>query len=375
MNLTLTCPYFDSTGYSSHARGLFSGLSKIANVKLNVQVPAGGERMINDQELEAIKRKDEKEINIIVTNPTVWKLHLDAKINCVFLIYEGSHIPEWIIENCLDERIHHIFVASHHTYDAMVRTLHENHSIQNPFKDGLQLPRGFSNLHNIILPKMRIINHGVDLNLFYPKSVNKNKFSFLGLKGWRNNEDRGGNQYLLKSYLEEFTSKDNVLLILKINACYGIPDLNKLIEQLKPKDKTDFAPVQIITETIPYENLVNVYNSADIFVMPTRAEAFGIPGIEAMACGLPVIATNFGGQVDYVNNENGWLIDYDLTEVSHDIFYESVSWATPRVEHLRKLMRYAYEHQDDVKLKGQKALETAKNFTWDITGKKIAEIL
>jgi hypothetical protein len=37
-------------------------------------------------------------------------------------------------------------------------------------------------------------------------------------------------------------------------------------------------------------------------------------------------------------------------------------------------MRYAYEHQDEVKEKGKKALETARGLTWDKTAKKILEL-
>ena len=46
--------------------------------------------------------------------------------------------------------------------------------------------------------------------------------------------------------------------------------------------------------------LLSLYQSSDLFVLPTEAEAFGIAAIEASAVGLPVIATRVGGLTDVV---------------------------------------------------------------------------
>jgi glycosyltransferase involved in cell wall biosynthesis len=57
------------------------------------------------------------------------------------------------------------------------------------------------------------------------------------------------------------------------------------------------------------ENVQEYLQAADIFIFPTEKEAFGISVIEAMACGLPVIATSVGGLKDIIRpNENGLSI-------------------------------------------------------------------
>ena len=152
-------------------------------------------------------------------------------------------------------------------------------------------------------------------------------------------------------------------------------DINALIKEIKPKDKTDFAPIQLNTDNIPYDKLVELYNKAHVLVAPSRSDAFNIPGIEAMACGLPVITTNFGGQTDYCDKENSWIIGGELEEVKHELLYEGVKWLTPNINELRESMRFTYENQDIVKTMGKHALETAKTLTWDNSAKKVKGLI
>ena len=230
-------------------------------------------------------------------------------------------------------------------------------------------------MSNEIIDKIKVIPHGVNLDLFYPKEIQKERFTFVLNKGWRNLEDRGGTQYAIQAFLEEFTSKENIELIVKINPAYGIPDIKNLINELKPKDKTDFGIVNVNTDNIPYNIMVDLYNKADVFIMPTRAESFGLPGIESMACGVPLIVSNFGGQVDYANTENSWIIGGELTEIVHETQYENTKWLTPSIPELRKAMREAYENKELLKEKGKKALETSKLWTWDNTALKVKELI
>ncbi len=199
-------------------------------------------------------------------------------------------------------------------------------------------------------------------------------FVFFMNKGFRNLEDRGGVQYGLRAYFEEFTDKDDVELLLKINPAYGTANLQKLIDEIAPR-KEGLPLLHINLDNLPYDKMIDLYNKCTVFVSPTRAESYNLPAIEAMACGLPVITTDFGGQNDYCNNENGWIIGGKLEEVKHEIFYEECKWLTPSIPELRKAMREAFENKELVKKKGLKALETARKNSWDITAKKIISLI
>ena len=57
--------------------------------------------------------------------------------------------------------------------------------------------------------------------------------------------------------------------------------------------------------------LRNLYSTADVGVVPSRREPFGLVAIEALACGCPVVATNQGGLTDIINDKVGALVDVD----------------------------------------------------------------
>jgi glycosyltransferase involved in cell wall biosynthesis len=64
----------------------------------------------------------------------------------------------------------------------------------------------------------------------------------------------------------------------------------------------------------PQEEVAHIYNVADVSVVPSRVEPFGLVAIESLACGTPVVATNEGGLPDFINERVGALVPVDDAE-------------------------------------------------------------
>lgn len=378
MKINLIGTVFGTSGYDIHCRNLFNALYKInPDIKLDIPLPQDWIRWVNDAELSAITKEFRiPDVTIMIATPPQWRLGLadGCKKFVGFLVWEGSNIPKYWLEYLLDERVSQIWVPSQHTKDAIMKTILDNVSDIPLIKYPEIIFEMDTSNHEVIKfdwNKIKIVPHGVDLSLFKPVETKRDtKFTFLCNKGWRGTTwDRGGVQYLIKAFAEEFRENEDVQLLLKLNPAYMHPSQLKLAMDslVLPQNR---AQIKIITDNVPYNKLIEFYNMGDVYVCPTRAESFDLGSAEAMSCGKAVITTNYGGQIEHMTDTSASFVEYDLEEIKEDLMYENCCWATLKINDLRKKMRYAYEHKEEMKEKGKQALNDIQNFTWELTAQK-----
>jgi glycosyltransferase involved in cell wall biosynthesis len=117
--------------------------------------------------------------------------------------------------------------------------------------------------------------------------------------------------------------------------------------------------IHIIDRSLSVDELQGVMAACDCYASMHRAEGFGLTLAEAMAIGKPVIATGYSGNVDFMNSDNSYLVDYAIRRVGPEceIYPPEGEWAEPSVEHAAELMRLVCEDPSRAACIAQRARE------------------
>ncbi|UUX48379.1 glycosyltransferase [Nisaea acidiphila] len=228
--------------------------------------------------------------------------------------------------------------------------------------------------------RIQVVPEGVDPQTFNPQIPPSDALN--GFRGFRflnigRYEDRKGTRLLIECFDKAFSRQDDAFLILACDNHHDPEfDIGRILRELNLRhpEKLAFIP-PVSTHTL----LAGVYRACDAFVAPFRAEGWGLPLIEAMACGLPVIATGYSGPTEFLGPD-AYRIDFTMTDIRQP-YFESASeeygqWAEPDRDHLIALMREVYETRSDAAARGLRgSRHVIQNFSWDSAAEKAASLL
>ncbi len=221
-----------------------------------------------------------------------------------------------------------------------------------------------------------VVPYGVDTQLFNPEGParelgrGEGDYVFLSVFGW---SARKGPDILIQAFLREFTADDHVRLVIKTHdgSLLNLPrDWYERVAAGVPSPRP--PRVEILTEDLTPEEIAMLYRSADCYVMPSRGEAIGLPYLESMASGLPVIATGWGGQIEFLGPESGYLVPFQLVPAHPDqtsnLYQPDQLWAEVDEGALRAVMRRVYVMPEEGRAKGRAGRQVAEQWNWQRSG-------
>lgn len=189
---------------------------------------------------------------------------------------------------------------------------------------------------------------------------------------------------LITAFNMAFSHTDQVSLVIKTN----IPQQQALekINNFKKRLRTNKQYKQeiIISERLSRLDLVGLHNNCDCFVMPSYGESFCRPAAEALVLGKTPIVTDNTGMTDFINNDNGFVVNSKKTPViieertlsnDFDIYNANEHWYKPNVYHLAECMQKVYtmykKNRKEYEQKRQIGIESIDQFSYENIGKKI----
>lgn len=361
---------YSHSGPAVHAQELCRSLDKQGfDVSIACHFPQNTSYPI-DSEIYVMTQKPDydKAITIILDPPNTWWMHMNEPRKALIgiVVLEGSNIPyDWAFA-CAQPEITQLWCPSNHVKAAILKSAKD-------FE--LDIPEN----------KIKVLPHGYNPEYFHVEGKvkdfnNEDEFTFLYVGGWSQGfNDRKGLDIFYQAFCEEFKKDEKIRGIAKITSVYNAEgyDPAKILKSIKvPEDHADFSIA--LGDVKTKEELAEIYRAGDIIVQPSKAEGFSMTTLEAMACGLVPLIQAYGGMIDFVTPDNGFIIkqgkEIDATD-ENVALYDWSKWRLIDKDKLKKTMRKIFSNQELIKSKQKTCLNDVKKWTWNNTGEQAKKLI
>lgn len=219
--------------------------------------------------------------------------------------------------------------------------------------------------NNGIHKPIEVISPGVDSSIFYPGKPNdpNSNYIFLNIGKF---EERKSTKLIADLFNRAFEPTDNVELWFHCDAKL-VKIQKQLIEFVKYCTGTKMGARIKFSQPVQTDiGLANIIRGAHCGIFLTRAEGFGLPILQSIACGKPIISTNYSGHSEFVNSSNSLIVPISRFVPARDnIWFSGLgTWADIdknaqdiTIEH----MRNAYKNR---LVDNYGVAETIQKFTW-----------
>ena len=364
-------PVFEPTGYADEGRGLLVALEALG-VPVALRAKAALDPAFQDYLPAGVRDALDRQCARAIGSPYVMIQHYladgfvpapQAGYIVGRTMFESDSLPpSWVARcNAMDE----LWVPSEFNRETFRRA-------------GVRVP-------------MHLVPGGIDSSVYRPdvESLHVDGLRgtvFLSVFEWRM---RKGWDVLLRAWAEAFSATDNVTLLLRTHAerihatdnpTRAINDrIDGFLRDSCGRTRVDVAPIVILGDDLPVDAMPSLYRCADALVAPTRGEGWGRPFMEAMASGVPVIATRWGAHLEFMNDANSFLIESDGLVAADDPdapVYAGQRWASPSVSDLVSKLRLVHADPELTRATGTRARrDMVELWPWSRAAEAMAERL
>jgi glycosyltransferase involved in cell wall biosynthesis len=156
---------------------------------------------------------------------------------------------------------------------------------------------------------------------------------------------------LIRAFRKPFRKDDRAVLLLKFTNSGHDRERVDLLEREAAGDR-----ILLVDEYLDKPDLNALLRMCDCYVSLHRSEGFGLTMAEALHYGKPTIATAYGGNLEFMNVNNSYLVPFREVEIERTCgpYGRGWEWAEPDTGVAADLMRFVYENPDEARATGRR---------------------
>ena len=214
---------------------------------------------------------------------------------------------------------------------------------------------------------------GVDSNYFNKNNhiTNTDKpYKFLMVA---KPEVRKGLDIGIKAFSDVVTDPDQGTLTLLIHDPFNVHF--SIMDFLKELDIPNNGVIEVLTSPLETKiDMAKLYRDHDYLIYPTRAEAIGLPILEAMACGCEPIVTDYGPIREYVGDAGIYIRNKGMIPIYDPVWFKNPGeygeWADPDIDHLKDIIGNLILNNGHAE-RSKLCAERMKQFSWARSAKEV----